>query len=72
LDYFIITIGITGYCKANNIPMVSYERIYQYGKNSKELSKLLIEMLLPYKRNIYTITTDNGTEFADHEIIAKN
>ncbi|MFH0936178.1 MAG: IS30 family transposase [Candidatus Woesearchaeota archaeon] len=149
---------ITGYCKANNITMVSYERIYQYiredkfnggnlyknmrhklkhrkrpvgedrihvknrvsiderpkivdlkerfgdweldlivgpnnkgailtiterttnffmmkklpyGKNSKELSKILIEMLLPYKRNIYTITTDNGTEFADHEIIAK-
>ncbi len=149
---------ITGYCKANNIPMVSFERIYQYvrkdklnggnlyknmrhklkhrkrpigedrihiknrvsiderprivdlkerfgdweldlivgpnnkgailtiterttnffmmnklpyGKNSKELSKVLIEMLLPYKKYIYTITTDNGTEFADHETIAK-
>ena len=149
---------ITGYCKANNIPMVSFERIYQYiredklnggnlyknmrhklkhrkrpvgenrihiknrvsiderprivdlkerfgdweldlivgpnnkgailtiterttnffmmnklpyGKNSKELSKVLIDMLLPYKNNIYTITTDNGTEFADHETIAK-
>jgi len=149
---------ITGYCKANNIPMVSYERIYQYvredklnggdlyknmrhklkhrkrpvgekkiciknrvsiderpiivdlkerfgdweldlivgpnnkgailtiterttnffmmkklpyGKNSKELSKELIEMILPYKKNIYTITTDNGTEFADHETITK-
>jgi IS30 family transposase len=149
---------ITGYCNVNNIPMVSYERIYQYvredkfnggdlyknmrhklkhrkrpigenririknrisiderpeivnskerfgdweldlivgpnnkgailtiterttnffmmnklpyGKDSKELSKVLIEMLLPYKKDIYTITTDNGTEFADHETIAK-
>jgi len=41
------------------------------GKNAKELSKTLINMLLPYKNNIHTITTDNGTEFADHQNIAK-
>jgi len=150
---------ITGYCKANNIPMVSHERIYQYvrqdklnggdlyknmrhrlkhrkrpigeknripiknrvsiderpkivndktrfgdweldtivgqnnkgaiitaterttnfflmkklpfGKNAKQLSKELIRLLLPYKKFVHTITTDNGTEFAEHEYIAE-
>jgi len=149
---------ITGYCKANNIPMVSHERIYQYvrqdkakggklykdmrhrlkhrkrpvgesripiknrvsiderpeivdsksrfgdweldtivgpnnkgaiitvterttnfflmkklpfGKNAEELSKELIKLLLPYKKYVHTITTDNGTEFAKHEYISE-
>ncbi len=149
---------ITGYCRKNNIPMVSHERIYQYirqdkavggnkyknlrhrlkhrkrpvsgknivikdkvligqrpdvinkkqrfgdwkidtivgkenkgaivtiverktdflmmkklvaGKSAKELSKALIDMLLPYKSFIYSITSDNGTEFADHKTISK-
>lgn len=149
---------ITGYCRKNNIPMVSHERIYQYirqdkavggnkyknlrhrlkhrkrpvsgknivikdkvlidqrpdvinkkqrfgdweidtivgkenkgaivtiverktdflmmkklvaGKNAKELSKALIDMLLPYKSFIHSITSDNGTEFADHKTISK-
>jgi len=149
---------ITGYCKKNNIPMVSHERIYQYirqdkasggdkyknlrhrlkhrkrsvsgkkvvikdkvlidlrpdiinkkqrfgdweidtivgkenkgaivtiverktgffmmkkltdGKNAKGLSSTLIDMLLPYKAHVYSITADNGTEFADHKTISK-
>ncbi len=41
------------------------------GKDSKQLSETLINMLLPYKNNIHTITTDNGTEFADHQNIAE-
>ena len=41
------------------------------GKNAKELSKALIDMLLPYKSFIYSITSDNGTEFADHKTISK-
>lgn len=28
-------------------------------------------MLLPYKKNVLTITTDNGTEFARHAQLAK-
>jgi len=41
------------------------------GKDSKQLSETLVNMLLPYKNNIHTITTDNGTEFADHQTIAE-
>lgn len=36
------------------------------GKNSKELSKELISSMIPYKKHVHTITTDNGPEFADH------
>lgn len=28
-------------------------------------------MLLPYKHNVKTITTDNGPEFADHKWLEK-
>ena len=42
------------------------------GKESEGLAKTVIEVLLPYKANIHSITSDNGTEFANHELIAKN
>lgn len=38
----------------------------EQGKNSKALREKLNETLLPYKNFVHTITTDNGTEFADH------
>ena len=41
------------------------------GKNARELARTVVKMLGPYKEYIRTITTDNGTEFACHEIIAK-
>jgi len=41
------------------------------GKNAKYLAKTLVKLLLPYKDYVHTITTDNGTEFAEHEIISK-
>ena len=41
------------------------------GKNARELARTVVKMLEPYKEYIKTITTDNGTEFACHEIIAK-
>lgn len=41
------------------------------GKNAEALSDTVIRMLLPYKAHIHTITSDNGTEFAEHEKIAK-
>ena len=40
-------------------------------KDSKQLAKQVINMLLPYKEHVLTITTDNGSEFARHELIAK-
>lgn len=41
------------------------------GKNAEALSNVVIKMLYPYKANVHTITADNGTEFAEHEKIAK-
>ena len=41
-------------------------------KDSKHLANQVIDMLLPYKQQVLTITTDNGSEFAKHELIAKN
>lgn len=43
----------------------------KHGKNSKSLAKTVVQLLLPYKRFLRTITTDNGPEFADHKTIAK-
>lgn len=37
------------------------------GKNAKEHSKIVYDILLPYKKeHIHSITVDNGSEFADH------
>ena len=41
------------------------------GKNAVELAKTVIKMLAPFKGDIKTITTDNGSEFAAHEMITK-
>ncbi len=43
----------------------------EHGKNAKELAKAVIKMLLPYKHMVHSITSDNGTEFAEHQLIAK-
>lgn len=40
-------------------------------KESYNLAKQVIAMLLPYKHHVLTITTDNGSEFAKHELIAQ-
>ena len=42
------------------------------GKNAKELSRTVIHLLAPFKGYIKSITTDNGTEFACHEMITKS
>ena len=36
------------------------------GKNAEELAQKTIEILTPFKQWAYTITADNGKEFADH------
>ena len=41
------------------------------GKDSKELAKTVVRILMPYKALIKSITTDNGLEFACHEYITK-
>ena len=41
------------------------------GKHAKGLSKELINMLIPYKNHVHSITSDNGKEFADHQTITK-
>ena len=41
------------------------------GKEAKELAKTVVRLLMPYKKFIKTITTDNGLEFACHEYITK-
>ena len=41
------------------------------GKDAKELVRNLIQMLMPYKKNIRAITTDNGSEFRAHKMIAE-
>ena len=43
----------------------------KYGKNAKELTKTAVRLLTAYSKNVHTITADNGTEFADHQNIAK-
>lgn len=42
------------------------------GKNAKELARTVIHLLKPFKKHVKSITTDNGTEFACHEMISKS
>ena len=46
-------------------------RKLENGKNAAHLAATVIDMLLPYKSHIHSITSDNGTEFAQHKKIAK-
>ena len=41
------------------------------GKNAKAVARLVVQMLRPFERHVLSITTDNGTEFAEHKYIAK-
>lgn len=41
------------------------------GRDSKQVSKEVIAILLSYKNKLKTITTDNGSEFAAHREITK-
>uniref|UniRef100_A0AB33IZM1 IS30 family transposase n=1 Tax=Prevotella sp. GTC17254 TaxID=3236794 RepID=A0AB33IZM1_9BACT len=42
------------------------------GKKAKPLAREVRRLLLPYKKYMHTITTDNGPEFADHLQITKD
>lgn len=41
------------------------------GKNPDGVAEKVIEMLWPYRKNVLTITTDNGSEFCRHRKIAE-
>lgn len=49
----------------------TFARKLPQGKNAKALAQAVIFMLLPYIGKIRSITTDNGSEFAEHPLIAK-
>lgn len=40
-------------------------------KRPEEVEKAVIRLLLPYKKHVHTITTDNGMEFRNHKAICK-
>lgn len=42
-----------------------------YGKNPGKVADTVIRLLMPYRKNVLTITTDNGAEFACHKKIVK-
>lgn len=42
-----------------------------YGKTPEKVADTVVKLLLPYRKNVLTITTDNGSEFACHKRIAK-
>ncbi len=48
--------------------MISY---LPTGKNAKGVSQAMIDLLLPYKDFVHSITMDNGLEFAEHKVIAE-
>lgn len=41
------------------------------GKKAKPLAETAVRLLAPWRRGVLTITTDNGGEFAEHEMITK-
>lgn len=41
------------------------------GKDATALAKAVIRLLAPFKGKVFTITSDNGLEFAEHEQIAE-
>ena len=49
---------------------IMMERL-KYGKKAEPLAKAVIRLLFPYRKTLKTITTDNGSEFADHLTITK-
>jgi len=41
------------------------------GKKPKDLAKAVVRLLAPYKDKVLSITSDNGTEFANHKYISQ-
>lgn len=43
----------------------------EHGRKAKPLARELVRLLLPFKDVVHTITSDNGSEFAEHKYIAR-
>jgi IS30 family transposase len=41
------------------------------GKNAQELAEAVVKLMMPFKKLVLSITSDNGTEFAMHKYISK-
>ena len=63
---------ISGVLAKDGKYIMLFMRKLKKGKNAKELARTVIHLLSPFKEHIKSITTDNGTEFACHEMIAKS
>jgi IS30 family transposase len=57
-----LTERLTGFLLMEKLPK---------GKQAKPLAKVAVNLLFAYKRTVHTITSDNGSEFAEHEYIAE-
>ena len=60
----------------NKIHLIPEQRytisaMYKHGKKAEQLTKVAFRALIAYINHVHTITGDNGTEFADHQNIAK-
>lgn len=42
-----------------------------FGKQAEGVAKAAIRLLFAYRNTVHTITSDNGSEFAQHELISK-
>jgi IS30 family transposase len=40
-------------------------------RTAHQVSRAMIDLLQPFTYRLYTLTSDNGKEFAEHEEIAK-
>lgn len=50
--------------------MLLMEKMKQ-GKKAVPIAKAVVRLLMPYRQTVRTITTDNGSEFAAHQMITK-
>ncbi len=42
-----------------------------FGKDPDKVAETVVRLLRPYRKDVRTITTDNGSEFVRHKLIAK-
>lgn len=49
---------------------VMMERL-KHGRKAEPLAQTVIRLLFPYRKTLKSITTDNGSEFADHLTITR-
>jgi len=42
-----------------------------HGKQADALARTMVDSFLPYRKNVRTITSDNGTEFARHKEVSE-